>query len=1090
VQWEKTFPLDLESLDSIPLELPAPDEEGAYKIHLVVRRPPGLTDKLVPWEHAAPLASRDVEFVVIDPAMRVARLADKWDTVDTIDHANPRWLQRIPEWTQVDRLPGMSAPRPFGNVKPAVGGDVPAGFVELPLARIGNEPAWQAYQLSIADVDRPHAVEIELPPNARQHLGVSVIEPDAAGRVQTFGRDGSVYGDDRFSLTPEENSSDKHRMVFWPRTANPVLLLTNRSPSRSARYGKIRILRRQTEPAIAEAEDAQASEKGPSRLVAAYIGLPQLADSLGAAGNFDEDNKFSVEGWASFLSAATRLAQELDAAGYNAAIISIAANGSSLAPIDALGASPRYDAGTLASAAPDPLRKDVLEALLRVFDREGLRLIPAVELATPLPRLEAVRAKTKADVAAIECVARDGRPWSQHFPAESAAAPHYNILHPTVQEAVAEIVDQLAERYGHHPALAGVALQLSGRGYGVLPGVAWGMDGATISRFAADAKLDLPDAASPEARRVAEVVLGPQLERWKAWRRDELTRFYASVAERARRRRDDLQLVLCTEDLFSGPEAAQRLRQAAVGRATLDDAAAEIGVDLRGLAAAPGVTLLRPRCLAPDESLHDRAADLQVNASAEFDAAVVNQPHAGELFYHASGRLRLASFDARSPFGAETTYLSLTSPSIPAGDAVKRPLAAALAARDFTLLAEGAELLPLAEADAMVRARRLFQELPGGDADVRTERRQPATLRIYRHDNATTLCLINESPWPVEVSLPLETATPVGWRQLGAADDAAIEEAPDAPTAGTWPTGAETWTVALPPYGIEARRFDARALRVGALAAKLGDAPAAVLAQRIDEIKQRMQSLDVERPYNELQNPDFELVAANDRPHGWQPRVGRAGSVDVDPAQASSGARSLHLSSQDNLGVAAQSHLFAIPATGQLVVRASARGQGLTPGAQLYAWVEYDDHGAPRRRSAAIADANKLGAEWTPCEFAINDLPLGDGGQMRIHFHLAGRGEAWIDDVRLFDLRFPSAQRVELGKWLYAANTALDERELVECQRLVEGYLPRYLLEHVPPAIKVAEKPDDPAPPPKPAKEQGKDTGRRASRFGFPLLRR
>jgi hypothetical protein len=189
------------------------------------------------------------------------------------------------------------------------------------------------------------------------------------------------------------------------------------------------------------------------------------------------------------------------------------------------------------------------------------------------------------------------------------------------------------------------------------------------------------------------------------------------------------------------------------------------------------------------------------------------------------------------------------------------------------------------------------------------------------------------------------------------------------------------------------------------------------------------------------------------------------------------------------LGVAAQSHLFPIPATGQLVVRASARGQGLAPDAQLYAWVEYQDNGVQRRRSAPIADADKLGAEWTSCEFAINDLPLGHG-QMRIHFHLVGQGEALIDDVRLFDLRFSSAQRVELGKWLYAAKTALDQGELVECQRLVEGYGPRYLLEHVPPALEVAAKPEDAAPPPNPPKEDaGKGSGRRASRW-FDIWRR
>lgn len=101
----------------------------------------------------------------------------------------------------------------------------------------------------------------------------------------------------------------------------------------------------------------------------------------------------SVDGWNTFLTAANRLAQQLRAGGYNAAILGVAADGASLAPIDALGASPRFDAGLLAASALDPVRKDVLELLLRVFDREGLKLLPAVQLATPLPGLETLAAK-------------------------------------------------------------------------------------------------------------------------------------------------------------------------------------------------------------------------------------------------------------------------------------------------------------------------------------------------------------------------------------------------------------------------------------------------------------------------------------------------------------------------------------------------------------------------------------------------------------------------------------------------------------------------------------------------------------------------
>jgi hypothetical protein len=122
----------------------------------------------------------------------------------------------------------------------------------------------------------------------------------------------------------------------------------------------------------------------------------------------------------------------------------------------------------------------------------------------------------------------------------------------------------------------------------------------------------------------------------------------------------------------------------------------------------------------------------------------------------------------------------------------------------------------------------------------------------------------------------------------------------------------------------------------------------------------------------------------------------------------------------------------------------------LQPGAQLYAWIEYESGGAMRQRYATLANES-LGAGWSECEFAVDDLPLGVDADMRVQFHLTGSGEAWVDDVRLYDLRFADAQRVELSKRLLGAKSALEDGQLMDCQRLVDAYLPRRLVEHVPP---------------------------------------
>jgi hypothetical protein len=1074
--WQISKSYDGNSAEPISLQLNVPTAEGAYRLRLVAHHPDGFAGRLVPWEKSAPIATRDVDLVVIDPKQRLPRLTNNWELVSTIDPATTSWWQRLPQWSALDKLPAFSTPRPLGNVKPLTPPNSRLSLVELPLvSTIPDEPSWQAYLLPIRRTGEPYAVEIELPRGVAQHAAVSIIEPDAAGRVLRFGRDAGFFSD---AHSEALNASDNpgtitQRLVFWPRTRLPALLIANRSAKNPVQYGKIRLLHRAVEeqPLVATDEDLTAPLK-PERLAAAYLGSPDFVKSLGAAEELDPASGLSVATWNTFLQGASRLAQELRAAGYNAAIITVAADGGSLAPINSFDASPRYDTGRLAASGADPLSKDVLEMLLRVFDREGLRLIPAVQLATPLPGLEALKqsAADEQGKAALTWIGADGRALIDRRPADAAVGPYYNILAPQVQTELTAAADQLLERYGRHRALAGLALQLSGAGYGVLPGLASGFDDDTIKRFAADARIELPQTGADRFQKRAALLLGPQLDAWKNWRAGQLTKFYADLSAHVAGNRADLQLVLTTEDLFTGP-AEQRLRQAVSGRGALDDAAKELGLDLRQLAAAPNVTLLRARRLNADESINERALDLRLNAAAELDRALAPTPRSGDLLYYTSTRLRLPSFDAQGPFGADRTYLALSSPSFPLDDAALEPLATALAGRDFTTLASGAELLPLAENNVQTAAFRTFRELPLAAADVQIERQAPVTIRIYRERESTTVCLINESPWPADVALPLQCDANIVWRQLGvepaASNPKPTPTNPADATTGSLTAGPQKWSTTLPSYGIQARRFSSPTMQVGAFTPQVAQEAKTDLARRVAALEERMPNLNVERAYEQLKNPSFELAGENGRLLGWQPRVGSAGSVDiaVEPPPETGGPAQhcAHLRSEDALGVAVQSQLFPIPATGQLLIRAKVRADHAQPNVRLYAWVEYQQAGVMQpARPTLLGAAETFTKDWKEVQFPLDELPMASNGQMRLQFHLAGVGEVWVDDIRLYDLCFSGGQRIELAKRLYAAKTALEEGQLLDCQHLVEGYWPRRLVEQVP-AAAIASRPAEPA---------------------------
>ena len=89
---------------------------------------------------------------------------------------------------------------------------------------------------------------------------------------------------------------------------------------------------------------------------------------------------------------------------------------------------------------------------------------------------------------------------------------------------------------------------------------------------------------------------------------------------------------------------------------------------------------------------------------------------------------------------------------------------------------------------------------------------------------------------------------------------------------------------------------------------------------------------------------------------------------------------------------------------------------------------------------------------------------------MRVKFELSGPGEIWIDNVQLFDLLFPlpfyersEPEKLELVKLRSAADNALENGELAECARQLEGYWPRFLNAYSPAAApSIATQPSPP----------------------------
>ena len=110
-----------------------------------------------------------------------------------------------------------------------------------------------------------------------------------------------------------------------------------------------------------------------------------------------------------------------------------------------------------------------------------------------------------------------------------------------------------------------------------------------------------------------------------------------------------------------------------------------------------------------------------------------------------------------------------------------------------------------------------------------------------------------------------------------------------------------------------------------------------------------------------------------------------------------------------------------------------------------------------------------------PFVMLVSDLPTQELADLRVGFDLMGQGEVWIDDVQVYDRWFPKNERDDLMIMSGLAARSLSMGQLADCQRILSGYWPQFLLEYVPlneprlAAVPADTTPDSRAfPPPQP----------------------
>ncbi|REK18863.1 MAG: hypothetical protein DWQ37_03395 [Planctomycetota bacterium] len=1052
------------------ITLPVPQAEGVYDLTFALVPRSSIKQRL---GLQKPILQRKIQFVVVAADAPAPSGEPPTARVVEINPANARWWERF---AKVPMIPGLRK-GPLGDGHVSTWNHPELGpMVRLAPGDAEADVSWEAYPLPIDHPGQVHVLEIEYPTDVPQAMGISLLEPNAAGAVMPIGLDSGLF------VAADEVESKprlaRHRIVFWPRTKAPLLLLTNRRADKDAVYGKI---------TVRSAPQSQLSrftlgrfENGSSlppalpdtlkseRLWAGYLDRPLVAENFSAPEALDGQSYRSLDDWNTFHQGGTRLIKYLKHVGYNGLMLSVLADGSTVYPSTLLEPTPRYDTGLFFASGQDPKRKDALELIFRLFDRESLMLIPALQFAAPLPELEERLRREGTGATGIRWIGDDGRPYLASHQPRRGLAPYYNLLDPRVQQAMLNVVREVITRYGEHPAYGGIAIQLGPEGYAQLPGVAWGLDDRTIARFEAEAHVRVPGSGPSRFAERAKYLTGagPGREAWLAWRAQVVADFHRRLAREIAARHPQAKLYLAGSTMLDR-EIQLQLRPTLPRRARLDEAFRKIGIDVAAYAAEPSMVLLRPRVLRPGGA-GGVAAEDEIYLSPEMDRLFAPTQRAS-LFYHEPQKVRLASFDMQSPFGAANTYAWLVSQMSPGGNRNRRRFVHALATSDAAQLFDGGWLLPLGQEDALRDILSVYRQLPGERFTTVEGETQPVTIRTLSRDGQTVVYLANDSPWKVNVVM-----------QVDAPRDCRLEKIGDSSGVGPLvPAGTRSsWTVALEPHDLVAARLSSANVRVLRPVVSLPPELRPKLEQRIEDLVTRVRMLSNPQPMKSIENAGFEQPLEDEQIPGWTASAPGGGRVLLDRAQSHTGGQSILLAGTSER-VSVASAPFEAPATGRLTVEVwlRARPGGPAPAVKIAVEGElpqevFATNGVIPRVGESAAKAG----DWVPYRFPIDNVPQDGLQDLRVRFELLGTGEVWVDDVQVFDLAFSEAELIELSKITSMASIHLDKRQLGDCSRLLEGYWPRFLMENVAPspaATPLARRPKPLPPPPEPESKPG-----------------
>ena len=905
---------------------------------------------------------------------------------------------------------------------------------------------WYALPIDV-EVGNSYLLEIDYPSNIPQTFGIGVADTTLS-RVRDGSFDGmmsiaaNIHVAEEIVQSTHTEAVATHQLLFWATTKNHELVLVNHQPNREALFRNIRIS--QVTPSRPEDQRLPKLFEGAAqrKRIAQLTGGTSF-QGRAVSGQYTIFN--SMMSRQETYERSSRLIDTLCRGGYDGLALTVLSVYSRLYPTD-----------KIADRENIIPQLDCLEMMFRQFDKEELTLIPAIEFSMLLSSPEQLIIQ------------------HPEITEEIRMGGVYNLLHPSVQQAMAEIVLDLVARFGQHPSFGGVAVVLSPGTYAQLPFALYPPDDYTFAQFRRETEetLGIPFLdeqylhqamatqsmpiqqflTQKNAGRVQFLQSHPKVwETWIRWRAAKISGFYADLAQQVSAQRPEAPLYLLGGTMFDHPNIQEYCRPT-LPRSPVPlplQAMQLLGFDMPLISKAESLLFLKP---------------VQISETRSFGYEGLNSP---EIITHfsKSGIVSGVQFVHGGSLGGDTVSNSYGENFVftPAHTQSRKRFVQQLAQADVFTFFDGGVSVPFGQESAMFDLLNTYRRLPHVPFQTFQPAEdspsfQPLTVRYKNLPDEMFVYIVNDAPFAVEADFLFSadskcTMTELTGQRMVRSLNRSLQG-----------TGSHVWRASLLPY-------DFLAIRIGDTHAKIESVTVycppslcgteGAFKHKVDELKRRVNAARSGVRFDGLVNADFESpLDATCGIAGWQ-CYGKSLTAQQEQISVEQHCVKL-MNGSEGAGTFLSHQPLTIPATGRLGVSMNVGVPADFKSFPMSVVLSATHHGKPYWRSVSVEErltpllANvepKNGVRWHRLVVPFDRLPLEALTEVRIGVQYSGSGVVWLDDITLYQVLFSANEMMELQKMLVVADRFCTSGRVSDLTSQLEGYWAQFLFQHVPVAI-------------------------------------